>query len=200
MSVPSGLPSRHWWELLPCPCCPTPDVWARLWSAVAWQHCSLWCWPLGPSLHIHRLDVHEFLDPVVGQLAPVATGLHATEWETRIRTHERIHKATAGLDLLGRQPFTFGFVLGKHRGAEAKARVVRHADSLGFVRHGDNCGDWPKELLVVGRHAFTDVREHGRRIEGARALGDRTAQQTVGAFGYTGLDLLVQVVPQFMPG
>src|ERR671934_192026 len=48
--------------------------------------------------------------------------------------------------------------------------------------------------------ALADVREHGRRIKCTRAIGDRTAQQTVGAFGYTGLHLLVQVVPQVVPG
>ena len=80
-------------------------------------------WSLPPSLYIHSLDVHKCLDPVVRQLAPIATGLHVTEWETWIRTHKHIHKTTAGLPLLGCQPFAFSLVLCKYRDTETKDRV-----------------------------------------------------------------------------
>src|SRR5262244_2214327 len=35
-----------------------------------------------PLLDIYGLDIHEFLNLVMGQLAPIATSLYTAEWET----------------------------------------------------------------------------------------------------------------------
>src|SRR6266567_4031091 len=48
--------------------------------------------------HPHRLDVHEFVDPELRQLAPIAALLHAAERQARVGSDHAVDEHGAGLD------------------------------------------------------------------------------------------------------
>src|SRR5574343_832242 len=50
------------------------------------------------SIDIHRLDVHELVDAVLGQLAPEAGSLGAAERQAHVGAHQGVDEHGAGLD------------------------------------------------------------------------------------------------------
>ena len=120
--------------------------------------------------HPHRLDVRELLDPVLGQLAPVARALHAAERQARVRGDHPVDEHEARLDLLGELLASLD-VGGPDGRAEAEVGVVGDAQRLVGVADPDHRRDRAERLLVVDGHARPHVGEHRRLEEVAVAAG-----------------------------
>src|SRR3954469_16409892 len=71
----------------------------------------------------HRLDVDEFADSVLRELAAVARALDPAEGQAWIGLHQAVDEDRAGLDARG-HALGPRAVAGPHRGAEAERGVV----------------------------------------------------------------------------
>src|SRR6202165_3046999 len=99
-----------------------------------------------------RLDVDEFLDPVVRQLAPVAGPLDPAERQAGIRRDHAVDEDEAGFDPL-RHRLGATDIPGPDVGAQPEVGVVRDAKGILRVLDADDRGDRAERLLVVRGHA-----------------------------------------------
>ena len=81
-----------------------------------------------------------------------------------------------------------------HRRHQPVPHVVRDADRILLVLERDHRDDRPEDLLLRDRHRAFDSGEHGRRIERALAVADRSAGDDLGAFLASLLDEAVDLV------
>src|SRR5712691_2221520 len=117
-----------------------------------------------------RLNIDKLLNTVGGEFATIATLFDTAKRQAWIGFHKGVDKATAGLQFMGGNVLTFGHILREDCRAQAKHGIVGHADSFLLVLDGNNRRHGSKQLIIVGRHAFGDISEHGRWVVGARAL------------------------------
>src|SRR5882762_11868330 len=75
----------------------------------------------------HRLDIHEFTDAVLGELAAVTRALDTAEGQARVGLDDPIDENRARLDLRG-QALGAGAVGRPQRGAQAVGGVVGETD------------------------------------------------------------------------
>src|SRR5207244_1390370 len=81
-----------------------------------------------------------------------------------------------------------------HRGHQAIPDVVRNPDRILLVLERDHGDDRTEDLLLRHRHRVLDTREHGRRIERAAPVADRTTGNDLGALAAALLDESVHLV------
>src|SRR5258706_15529007 len=108
-----------------------------------------------------RLDVGELLDPVFGELAPVARLLDPAEWKAPVRGDHTVDEHQAGRDALGKLCASRD-VGGPDARAQTEIGIVGHTERLFLIADADHRRDGPECLLVVNRHARPDAHEHGR--------------------------------------
>src|ERR1044072_4446706 len=83
------------------------------------------------SGHVHRLDVHEFLDAVRRELAPVAAFLNTTKGQPRVRLHGFVDENRARVDVLRGDAFGAHPVARDDRRTQTERAIV--GDGYGFV-------------------------------------------------------------------
>src|SRR5262249_52925991 len=116
------------------------------------------------------LNIDEFLNAIGGEFATIATLFDPTKRQAGIGFHEGVDETTASLQFMGGDVLTFGYILRENRCAQAKHGIIGHADGLLLVRDGHNRRHGPKQLIIVGWHAFGDIGEHSRWVVSARPL------------------------------
>src|SRR5260370_37211947 len=107
------------------------------------------------------LDVGELLDPVLGELAPVARLLDPAERKAHIRGDHTVDEHEARLDTLGQLRASLD-VGGPDARAKTEVGIVGHTERLFLIADADHRRDRAEGLLVVNGHARPHAHEHGR--------------------------------------
>src|SRR5688572_14373842 len=133
------------------------------------------------AIDVHRLDVDEFADAMLGQLAAEARGLGAAERQAHVAAHDRVDERRADLQA-ARDRLAGGGIARPHAAAEPEGGVVGHAHGLVGIAHAQHAGDRAEQFLRIRRHAGAHVAEDRRGIvRGARQR--LAAQQRLRAGG-----------------
>ena len=96
------------------------------------------------SGHINALDVHELLDPVIRELAPVTALLYAAERQPNIGSHDLVDKNGPALDALACNALTAFVIASEDSAAKTENGIVGNRDRRLFVRHCDHGRDRPE--------------------------------------------------------
>src|SRR6266571_3689074 len=90
------------------------------------------------SGHVNALDVHELLDPVVRELAPVTALLYAAEREPNIGSHDFVDKYGTAFDTVARNALTAFAIAREDSAAQTEHGIVGDRDRRLFVLHRDH--------------------------------------------------------------
>src|SRR5215469_17512099 len=101
-------------------------------------------------LHQHRLDVAEFVNSKLRQLASVAAFFDAPERKPGVRAHVLVDECKPAIEFLGGDALTACEVPRKGSAPEAEARVVDDANGIGFAPGADDSGDRTEDFFVMG--------------------------------------------------
>src|SRR6202165_2712040 len=149
-----------------------------------------------------RLDVDEFLDSVVRQLATVAGPLDPAERQTGVRRDHAVDEHKTGFDPLRHRLGTTD-IPGPDVGAQPEVGVVRDAKGILRVLDPDDRGHRAKRLLVVRGHARPNVGQDSGLEVVAVTPDSLAASQGVRAqahrLGDLSLELLDQVASRQWP-
>lgn len=144
---------------------------------------------------MHTLDLRISLQPLLSQLSPHPTLLHASKRHAEIRIITAIHPHHARLHPT-RNPMRPLHIPGEHRRAETVARVIRHLDRLVLGGESGDRDDGAEDLFAVDLHAGGDVGEDCGGDEEAFSffVVGMASGGDGGALGFPGFDIREDLV------